>query len=293
MKYKILALSVVSAFLGGCGSDGTNSSYETMAYDPAIVGMKGTFSCDNGVTGLLEATNYEGISKITEATVVDTPETCAFTYNKTPGAQDVSNGKDMSNVSYKFPKGLATVGKAATASPLSTLIEKKLDGQPYNESTGSEVLVALGFSDLLNNGGVSSVNDLLRNPEEVIKTLDARDASRVSAITAVLSDVLVVSSDKTVAEISNASFKITEAVMKRYPDFPKKTGGGEIYLDLAKNSSFIEGVVNNPEADVTIPPSAEQESQPVPDPDGDNGGTGGTGGTNGSGGGSNGGSTGG
>ena len=66
MKYKILALSVVGAILGGCGSDNTNSvpapSYETMAYDPAIMGMKGTFSCDNGVTGLLEATSYKGIS---------------------------------------------------------------------------------------------------------------------------------------------------------------------------------------------------------------------------------------
>ena len=102
MKYKILALSVVGAILGGCGSDNNNSvppeqAYRNiMAFDPAVMGMKGTYSCDNGATGSLEETNYHGVSEVTDLTVLNYPETCTFAYNATAGAVDVSNGKDMS-----------------------------------------------------------------------------------------------------------------------------------------------------------------------------------------------------
>ncbi|MCW1889679.1 hypothetical protein OK016_10375 [Vibrio chagasii] len=40
-----------------------------------------------------------------------------------------------------------------------------------------------------------------------------------------------------------------------------------IYLDPTEDPTFIEGVVEDPTKDVTIPPSAEKPSEPVPDPD--------------------------
>lgn len=276
MKYKILALSVAGAILGGCGSDNDNSvpgaEYEIMAFDPAIMGMKGTYSCDNGVSGDLDATSFEGISTVEEAdepAVVNSPETCAFTYNATPGAVDVSNGKDMSDVSYKFPKGLATLGTTATASPISTLIEKELDGQPYNEATGIQIMEDLGLGDLLNEGSISSVADYLRRTQDVIEDLPAEDASLVSATNAVLSDVLVVSPDAEVDEISEATVVITEAVIEEYPEYPESQDGDTVYLDLTEDEDFIADVIENPEDDVTIPEDAKKDAEPVPNPDDD------------------------
>ncbi|WP_434566507.1 serine/threonine protein kinase [Vibrio chagasii] len=273
MKYKILALSVVGAILGGCGSDNNNSvppeqAYRNiMAFDPAVMGMKGTYSCDNGATGSLEETNYYGVSEVTDITVLNYPETCTFTYNATPGAKDVSNGKDMSQVSYKFPKGLANYDDLVTSSPISTLIEKELGGQRYDESIGEQILNDLGLGDLINNGRATSVADFLRRTQEIIEDLPADEASLVSATAAVISDVLVVSPDASATEISKASVAITEEVIKTYPDYPTAPGGDDIYLDLTKDPDFIKGVVEEPTKDVTIPDSAEQPSKPVPNPD--------------------------
>ncbi|WP_116869783.1 serine/threonine protein kinase [Vibrio splendidus] len=285
MKYKILALSVVGAILGGCGSDNNNSvppeqAYRNiMAFDPAVMGMKGTYSCDNGATGSLEETNYHGVSEVTDLTVLNYPETCTFTYNATPGAKDVSNGKDMSKVSYKFPKGLANYDDLVTSSPISTLIEKELDGAAYNEATGIQVLKDLGLDSLLNNGSVSSVADFLRRTDEVIKTLPASEASLVSATAAVLSDVLVVSPTATANELAAATESITQEVIATYPEYPKASGGDEIYLDLKEDPTLIEDAVKDPGNVGTLPPP--KDSEPVPDPDGGTppptGGTGGTG----------------
>ncbi len=284
MKYKILALSIVGAILGGCGSDNDNSvsaTYEIMAFDPAVMGMKGTYNCDNGVTGQLPATSFEGISKVSEPTVVNSPETCAFAYNATAGAVDVSNGKDMSKVSYTFPKGLATLGTLATASPISTLIEKELDGQPYNEATGVEVLTALGLGDLLNNGSINSAADLLLNTEEVIADLPAEEASQVSATTAVLSDVLVVSPDADVDVVSATTVAITEEVIADNPNYPESPTGETIYYDLTETPALIEDVVDavekGEEPVVGIPgPKPAKPTDPT-DPTGGTGGTGGGG----------------
>ncbi|KWU02512.1 serine/threonine protein kinase [Vibrio toranzoniae] len=294
MKYKILALSVVGALLAGCGSDNGNSvpsteAYSVMAYDPAVMGMKGSFSCDDGTTGTLAATNYSGVSEVTELTVLNSPQTCAFEFQATPGAKDVSNGKDMSKVSYKFPKGLAALGKTATASPISTLLEKKLDGAPYTPSAGSEIMADLGLDDLINNGDITDITDFLLRTEEVISKLPAKAASRVLATNAVLSDVLVVSSDVSADKLAGATKAIAKKVVEKYKDYPKTDAGNKIYLDLTENPTFIQGVVTNPDADVTIPPVAEQEAEPVPEPD--EGSTGATG--TGTGGGGNGGGTGG
>ncbi|MCW1889678.1 hypothetical protein OK016_10370 [Vibrio chagasii] len=67
-------------------------------------------------------------------------------------------GKDMSKVSYKFPVKPANYDDLVTSSPISTLIEKELGGQPYTEATGVQVLTDLGLDGLLNNG-VTSVAD--------------------------------------------------------------------------------------------------------------------------------------
>ncbi|CAH7487552.1 Serine/threonine protein kinase [Vibrio chagasii] len=289
MKYKILALSVVGAILGGCGSDNNNSvppeqaHRNIMAFDPAVMGMKGTYICDNGATGSLEETNYYGVSEVTDITVLNYPETCTFSYNATPGAKDVSNGKDMSQVSYKFPKGLANYDDLVTSSPISTLIEKELDGQPYNNSVGSDVLVALGLGELLNNGSISSVADFLRRTEEVIKTLPASEASLVSATAAVLSDVLVVSPNSTANELALATESITDKVISENPNYPVANNGDTIYLDLTEDPTLVEKAVADPTAPVDdLPPP--KKADPVPNPDdGTKPPTGGTGGTGGGG----------
>ena len=292
MKYKILALSVVGALLAGCGSDNGNSvpsteAYSVMAYDPAVMGMKGSFSCDDGTTGTLAATNYSGVSEVTELTVLNSPDTCAFEFQATPGAVDVSNGKDMSEVSYKFPKGLASLGKTATASPISTLLEKKLDGAPYTESAGSEIMADLGLDDLINTGVITDITDFLLRTEEVISKLPASAASRVLATNAVLSDVLVVSSNASASDLSAAAEAIAKKVVNDYPEYPKAPSGKTIFLDLTENPTLVEKVVADPTETVVLPP--EKEAKPVPEPD--EGTTGGTGA--GTGGGGNGGGTGG
>ncbi|CAH6926664.1 Serine/threonine protein kinase [Vibrio chagasii] len=285
MKYKILALSVVGAILGGCGSDNNNSvppeqAYRNiMAFDPAVMGMKGTYSCDNGKTGSLEETNYYGVSEVTELTVFNEPETCAFTYNATPGAVDVSNGKDMSKVSYKFPKGLANLDDLVTSSPISTLIEKELGGQRYDESVGEQILNDLGLGDLINNGRATSVADFLRRTQEIIEDLPADEASLVSATAAVLSDVLVVSPNSTANELALATESITDKVISENPNYPVANNGDTIYLDLTEDPTLVEKAVADPTAPVDdLPPP--KKADPVPNPDeGTKPPTGGTGGT--------------
>ena len=288
MKYKILALSVVGALLAGCGSDNGNSvpsteAYSVMAYDPEVMGMKGSFSCDDGTTGTLAATNYNGVSEVTDLTVLNSPDTCAFEFQATPGAVDVSNGKDMSKVSYKFPKGLAALGKTATASPISTLLEKKLVGAPYTESAGSEIMADLGLDDLINTGVITDITDFLLRTEEVISKLPASAASRVLATNAVLSDVLVVSSDVSADKLAGATKAIAKKVVEKYKNYPKTNAGDKtIFLDLTEDSALIEGAVKDPNNVGTLPP--EKEANPVPEPKPDEGTTGGTGGGTGSGG---------
>ncbi|NAZ46775.1 serine/threonine protein kinase [Vibrio toranzoniae] len=281
MKYKILALSVVGALLAGCGSDNGNSvpsteAYSVMAYDPAVMGIKGSFSCDDGTTGTLAATNYKGVSEVTELTVLNSPDTCAFEFQATPGAKDVSNGKDMSKVSYKLPKGLAALGKTATASPISTLLEKKLDGAPYTESAGNEIMGDLGLDYLINTGVITDITDFLLRTEEVISKLPAKAASRVLATNAVLSDVLVVSSDDVSADkLAGATKAIANEVVEKYKNYPKTNAGDKtIFLDLTEDSALIEGAVEDPNNVGTLPP--KKEAKPVPEPD--EGTTGGTGG---------------
>ena len=153
----------------------------------------------------------------------------------------------------------------------------------YDESIGEQILNDLGLGDLINNGRATSVADFLRRTQEIIEDLPASEASLVSATAAVLSDVLVVSPNASVSEISDAAVAITEEVITSYPDYPTAPGGGDIYLDLTVEPDFIKGVVENPDDPVVIPDSAEKEAEPVPDPDEGTppptGGTGGTGGT--------------
>lgn len=287
MKYKILATMIAGILLTGCNSDNDNSVTpaepfrNVMAFDPAIKGMSGSFECTGGEVGNTEKTSHSGITKITHKTVFNKPETCAFTFNPTAGAVDVSNGKDMSKVSYNFPRGLANFEHLVTASPLSTLIFKELDGENYDESTAIEVLKTLGLYDLFNAGGVVSAADFLRRTQAVIEGIEDPDlTSKVLATASILSDVLIVTPDASVSELSAAAEAITKKVIADYPDYPNNTDGDLIYLDLAKDPTFIENVVQNPSAQIVIPDDAEKLAEPVPvDPlDPPTGGTGGTGG---------------
>ena len=112
----------------------------------------------DGATGSLEETNYHGVSEVTDITVLNYPETCTFAYNATAGAVDVSNGKDMSKVSYKFPKGLANYDDLSDIfSNFYFDRERARWCSHILKLQVSKCLTDLGLDGLLNNGGVTSV----------------------------------------------------------------------------------------------------------------------------------------
>ncbi len=67
MKYKLLATCVAAAVLVGCGED-SNDSSTIQAYDGAIQGIEGNYSCtdDSGaiVTGDIPKTGADGYASI-------------------------------------------------------------------------------------------------------------------------------------------------------------------------------------------------------------------------------------
>ncbi len=68
MKYKLLATCVAAAVLSGCGcSDDSDTSFQ--AYDGAIWGISGSFSCENGQNGSIPETGSTGYATIDNATV--------------------------------------------------------------------------------------------------------------------------------------------------------------------------------------------------------------------------------
>lgn len=287
MKMKILAAAVACSMLAACGgSDNDNSvtpedaSHSVMAYDPAVRGMNASYSCDNGTSGSAGTTDNDGIVKITNTTVVNTPDTCSFTFTGATGAVDMSNGKDMSKVSYKIPRGLAKAGSIVTASPLTTLIANKLGDAEYTESAAIEVLSELGL-DVTNSTGIS-VEQLLLNTENVLETQlsNASLVAQVRATTAVLSDVLVVSPNAPADNVAQAAKKIANEVIKTYPNYPKSgSGDDEIYLDFTADTTVINDVVSNPGKDIVITLPEAKPSKPVDTTEPPaTGGTGGTGG---------------
>ncbi len=308
MKIKLLSTIIAGVILAGCGSDNNNSvtpevkSASVQAYDGAIWGIQGIYNCGNGdkVAGL---TNYDGFVKITDATFVDAPEQCSFTFkpNGTVTPQDTSNGKFLPNLVLKAPKGLFKKGEAATASPLSTLIANKLGDQPYDEATATEVLESLSLGDIANDCGIS-VTELLTDTDGAVKKLAANPDfsdihSKLIATTHVLADTLAAQPNASTDEVTKATKLLAETTLKEHPNYPTSKDNKPVYVELAdiladeetfksvKDAETVEDIQKIPALDKAIknPTEAKIPDRPA-DPDAlPTGGTGGgTGGGDGS-----------
>ncbi len=292
MKYKLLATCVAAAVLVGCGED-SNDSSTIQAYDGAIQGIEGNYSCtdDSGaiVTGDIPKTGADGYASINNNIVRFSPENCTFTFIKTAGAVDVSNGKDMSDLSLSIPKGLAKAGSAPKATPFTTLVAKALGGAEYTDAAATTVLTDLGFGDFLNNG-LATPSELMTDLESVIdklKTSSPENYSKLVATTHILSDVLVKSETLTlsVKQIATASQNIVTKTIKKHANYPTSSTGGVIVINIKEDSNYddlssVASKVLNDSEIASLPEPKEQESKPVTGGDNTNtGGTGGTGGT--------------
>ncbi len=278
MKYKLLATCVAVAVLSGCGSD-KDSDTSIQAYDGAIQGIAGTFECENGQTGSIPATDSTGYATIDNATVQLYPETCTFTFNATAGAVDVSNGKDMSDLSLSIPQGLAQAGVSPKATPFTTLITKALDGAEYNESSATTVITSLGLGDLLNSDGVT-VSEIMTDLDSVItklKSSSSANYSKLVATTHILSDVLAKTQDSssssaslTVTQIATAAQNLATKIVTTYTNYPLNSSGEEIVVNIKSDSNYsdlssvTEEVLDDSEI-ASIAQPEEQEAEAVTD----------------------------
>ena len=279
MKIKLLAVAVAGILLSGCNDDnGPLNSAAVQAFDPAVQNMKAEAICADGTTETSK-TDYYGNAKFFERTIQVSPETCTFTFTGGNGAQDISNGKLIgSDVVYIIPKGMAQSNGPITASPLTTLIARELEatGQEYSETAATDVLVALGLTDILNN---TSVSELLSNTEAVLNTLsketDKSGYQLLAATTATLTEVLRQSTDS-VAKIAAATEQFAEDSKLKFV-----VGGTPVKITIS--STQVTNVVADPTT-ISAPENkpAVVNGAPVAPPKKPTGGTGGTtGGTTG------------
>ncbi|ANQ18445.1 excinuclease ATPase subunit [Vibrio natriegens] len=307
MKLSLLAIAVGSIILVGCNDSSTDTisfSKDVRAFDGAVQGMTGKFDCNNDPGGDIDGTtDYNGYITIENETFATNPEDCSVTFNKTPGAVDTSNGKDMSNVSYSVPKGLLQVGQEAAATPFTTIIAKELGDDPYSEEVAKETLEKLGIDiNQLNTDGVEiDLVELLTNPETALTKLKEADSgvySQIMVTTVVLSDTLAAQGDKegvTVDQLANVAKRVSTTVLKTHKNYPENDNGDEIYVDLSEaleDDAVFSEIADAPQdedIDLTDPIfdkitddiASARPSVPVPDPELPS--TGGTGGTGGSG----------
>lgn len=284
LKYKLITACVTAAVLSGCGSDDSSTSVNIQAYDGAIMGIAGNFSCDNDVSGTIGTTNYQGMG-VADATILTySIESCSFNFVPTSGAVDVSNGKAMDSVSLSIPKGLftSTSGNTPIATPFTTLVAKALPaGSSYDESTASEVLSKVLGSNFLNNTGLS-VSQLMTNLDQSLSSLSGTNKSQLLATTHVLTDVMAnaSASSLTTDQIATATQNIAAKVVNdntSYGDGVKYvTVPSTVDLDAVKDA-VIDDVTTIPDVGVV-----EKDSQPVENPGNATGGSG-TGGTGGNG----------
>ncbi|WP_105902565.1 excinuclease ATPase subunit [Vibrio gangliei] len=290
-KSKILALCITSALLYGCGSDSDDSSSNTMevqAYDGPVRGMIANYSCDDDSTGTSKATDDDGIA-VLSGTFADAPETCSITYTGNSDAVDMENGRDMSGVKYSAPKGLFTKGEPATVSPLTSLIDKQLNGATYDESTAQEVLASLGLDEIANNG--ISIKELLSDTEASVSKLKESNKtlfSKLAATKMILSDAVNALPDADPSKIAAVTKKLSETLVKNIPEFPINDSGKEIVVNLKeklKESGFADKVESGEISDEDIEQALEDNIADATKPEPSNpdtpatGGTGGTGGT--------------
>lgn len=278
LKYKLITACITAAVLAGCGSDDSSTSVNIQAYDGAIMGIAGNFSCDNDVSGTIGTTNYQGMG-VADATILTySIESCSFNFVPTSGAVDVSNGKAMDSVSLSIPKGLftSTSGNTPIATPFTTLVAKALPaGSSYDESSASEVLSKVLGSSFLNNTGLS-VSQLMTNLDQSLSSLSGTNKSQLLATTHVLTDVIARSSTDglTTDQIATATQNIAAKVVIDNPSY----GEGTTYVTVPSsvNLDAVKDSVLDTPVDVGV---VTKPSSPVENPDSSTGSTGGTGGT--------------
>ncbi|MCE9679186.1 hypothetical protein LZP69_08365 [Shewanella sp. AS1] len=302
MKYKFLAVCISAAIVVGCNDHKDKdkdvvtppppppSSLAVQAFDGAVWGMDAEAVCDGGDPIELGMTDFEGF--VYDETIED-PSNCSFTFLPTENAIDVSNGKDMSDVTYKVPVGLVTADtEKVTASPISTLIADTLGDQAYNEATAVEVLNALGLTDLTTVSGIS-IEEFLLDVEGSMATIkeegNAELFSQIAATNVVLSDTLVANPGIDPTQLAKAAGNLTATVLESYPEYPMNTSGEEIVIDVKETSKNIDDLTD-PNYDPATPPATvvvpapqpvnppEEPEDPTQPPTGGTGGTGGAGG---------------
>ncbi|WP_417880483.1 hypothetical protein [Vibrio sp.] len=283
-KSKVLALCVATALLYGCGSD-SNSTMDVQAYDGPVRGMIPSYSCDNGSNGTSDATNDKGIATI-EGSFADNPESCTISFKGGSDAIDMENGRDMSGVQYSAPKGLFTKDGKVTVSPLTTLIDKQLNGAEYNESTATEVLADLGLDEIPNNG--VSIQELLSDTESAVTKLKGDNPtlfSKLAATKMILSDVVQSQPDLEPEKLAAVTKKLSDSLVSSMPNFPLDNSGKEVVVNLKdklQDTDFVNkvesGEVSADEIKDTLEENLDDATKPEPT-DPDTPATGGTGGT--------------
>ncbi len=291
LKYKILTACVAAALLAGCGDDDGSSSFGLRAFDGAIMGMAGTYKCttDDGTettSGTMSATDYYGDTEISDLVVEADPSQCSFTFNATDGAIDVSNGKDMSDVSYSIPRGLlssTTASNAETsASAIATAFSSMLtDGASDDdiEDTLNSLLSSYGVtvSDILDKyTNYSSARDLLNNWSDFIEELenDSDSSTLLTQLTAtaqVLTDVQTVYGNSLTAdEIATVTSNLTSVLVDDDTDLDSNYLDVIDYLKTVDASDAVSTTENLSDEDAaTLKSESTKESEPVDNDDGD------------------------
>ncbi|MCG3864907.1 MULTISPECIES: hypothetical protein [unclassified Photobacterium] len=299
MKIKLLSTIIASLVIAGCGSDNDNSvtpevkSKKIQAFDGAVWGIEGSFKCEGEDTVLVGTTDFDGNIETQNETFINSPEKCSVTFspqanNPNYKAIDISNGKDLSSVTYKIPQGLLESGKKATASPISTLIANELgEDNIYDEATAQTIFASLGLSDVVNNGICDSFSTYLQDVESAISKLNNDENKalhkKVLATTVAVSDVQALYPDASPSEIAQVSKNQAAIILHQYPNFdaatpiaitadtlPPATFDAQKTEDITKED--IESAPSIPVLDVKPPTRPEDPTKPP---------TGGTGGSDG------------
>lgn len=255
---------------------------EVQAYDGPVRNMVHNATCDDGTIVTGDATDDDGLTALTGYD----PENCTLTFTGDDDAVDMENGRDMSGVKYSAPKGLFSRDGSATLSPLTTLIDKQLDGAVYNESTASDILSSLGLDEIANNG--ISIKELLSETESSVAKLKSNSPtlfSKLAATKMILSDAVSALPDADPTKIAAVTKKLSEILVKNMPNFPLDDSGKEKVVNLKeklKNSDFVEKVQSDQTSEDYIKQALEVNTDAAtkPEPtDPDTPATGGTGGT--------------
>lgn len=275
LKYKLITACITAAVLAGCGSDNSSPSIGVQAYDGAIMGIVGNFSCTNEEKGSISKTNYYGMGTASASVLGYSPQSCVFNFVPTVGAVDVTNGKPMDAVSLSIPKGLFVAGTTPVATPFTTLVAKALpSGAIYDESTATEVLTKVFGSSFLNNTGLS-VSQVMTNLHTSLSSLSGTNKSTLLATSHVLTDILArpATDGLTPEQIATATQNIAAKVVLDNKDY----GNGTTYVTVPASANLDKVKDKVLDTPIAVDGVVEKPSKPVKNPDDTTGGTGGTG----------------